>query len=134
MTRVKHWPDRLEDIIAAYQGGVFIWGVRDCFRLTMDVAKALTGADPYADLEPYDSEMGAARRLVERGFASLGDALAAVMPEVPPALAQRGDVGVVDEAGTDAGVVVIGTDVVGMSQRGLTRVPRSRLVRAFRVG
>ncbi|WP_454914977.1 DUF6950 family protein [Xanthobacter sediminis] len=134
MSRVKHWPDRLEEVIAAYQGGVFAWGERDCFRLTMDVTAALTGTDPYADLEPYDSETGAARRLVERGFTSLGDALAAVLPEVPPSMARRGDVGVVDEAGTDAGVVVIGADVVGMSQRGLMRVPRSRLVRAFRVG
>lgn len=134
MARVKNWPDRLEEVIAAYQGGVFVWGSRDCFRLTMDVALALTGTDPYADLEPYDSETGAARRLVERGYATLGDALAAVLPEVPPSMARRGDVGVVDEAGTDAGVVVIGADVVGMSQRGLTRVPRSRLMRAFRIG
>ncbi|MGQ3671644.1 DUF6950 family protein [Xanthobacter sp. TB0136] len=94
----------------------------------------VSGARPYADLPGYDGAAGAARLLVERGFAGIGDALAAVLPEVPPALAQRGDVGVIDENGEEAGVVVIGADVLGMAPAGLTRVPRARLKRAFRVG
>ncbi len=134
MSRPPDWPERLYDVIAAYQGGIFVWGQRDCWRLTMDTVEAVSGARIYADLPAYNSATGAARLLVERGFAGIGDALAAVLPEVPPSLAQRGDVGVIDEDGGEAGVVVIGADVLGMAPTGLTRTPRARLKRAYRVG
>lgn len=134
MTRPPDWPERLYDVIAAYQGGVFVWGQRDCWHLVMDTVEAVSGSRPYADLPAYDSAAGAARLLVEWGFAGIGDALAAVLPEVPPSLALRGDVGVIDEDGGEAGVVVIGADVLGMAPAGLTRVPRGRLKRAYRVG
>ncbi|MGQ3674246.1 DUF6950 family protein [Xanthobacter sp. TB0139] len=134
MTRLRHWPDRLDDVIAAYQGGIFVWGERDCWRLVLATVEAVSGAAIYADLPAYDSATGAARLLVERGFNGIGDALAAALPEVPPSLAQRGDVGVIDEAGGEAGVVVIGADVLGMAPAGLTRLPRARLKRAFRAG
>lgn len=110
-----------------------MWGA-DCWRLVMDTVEAVSGERLYADLPAYSSAMGAARLLKERGFDSVGDALAAVLSEVPPALAQRGDVGVVEDRGGEAGVVVIGADVLGMAPAGLARVPRARLKRAFRVG
>jgi hypothetical protein len=57
-----------------------------------------------------------------------------VLPEVPPALARAGDVGVVIEGNAEAGVVVLGAEIMGMAQNGVTVLPRERLVRAFRIG
>lgn len=132
--RLPDWEERLAAVIAAYQGGVFVWGERDCFRLPVDVAAAVAGLRLWPDLRPYRCARGAAVRLARHGFRTVGDALAAVLPEVPPALARRGDVGVVTEGGADAGVVVLGSDLAGMALSGMTIVPRDRLVRAFRVG
>lgn len=85
-------------------------------------------------MRPYRTARGAAIRLARHGFRGVGGALAAVLEEVPPALARRGDVGVVLEQGAEAGVVVLGTELAGMAPAGMTIVPRERLVRAFRVG
>ncbi|MFG1205558.1 DUF6950 family protein [Xanthobacter flavus] len=132
--RLPDWEERLADVIAAYQGGVFVWGKRDCFRLPVDVARAVAGLVLWPDVRPYRTPRGAAIRLARHGFRGVGGALAAVLEEVPPALARRGDVGVVLEHGAEAGVVVLGTELAGMAPAGMTIVPRERLVRAFRVG
>ncbi|MCL8385576.1 DUF6950 family protein [Xanthobacter aminoxidans] len=133
--RLPGWEQRLADLIAAYQGGGFIWGVRDCFRLPQDVARAVAGLAIWPDVRPYRTARGAAIRLARHGFSGVGDALAAVLPEVPPAHARRGDLGMVLEAGAQAGVVVLGAEIAGMApDGGLTILPRARLVRAFAVG
>lgn len=132
--RLPDWEERLAVVIAAYQGGVFVWGERDCFRLPVDVARAVSGLVLWSDVRPYRCARGAAVRLARHGFREVGEALAAVLPEVPPAQARRGDVGVAIEGGRDAGVVVLGAEIAGMAPAGLTIVPRERLARAFRVG
>lgn len=131
--RLPDWEARLAAVLAAYQDGVFAWGQRDCFRLQVDVAAAVAGLRLWPDLRPYRCARGAAVRLARHGFRTVGDALAAVLPEVSPALARRGDVGVV-EGRAEAGVVVLGSDLAGMAPDGMTIVPRERLYRAFRVG
>lgn len=132
--RLPNWEARLAAVLAAYQDGVFAWGQRDCFRLPVDVAAAVAGLRLWPDLRPYRCARGAAVRLARHGFRTVGDALAAVLPEVSPALARRGDVGVVVEGMAEAGVVVLGADLAGMAPEGMTIVPRERLTRAFRVG
>lgn len=132
--RLPDWEDRLSDVIAAYQGGVFVWGQRDCFRLPVDVARAVAGFVLWPDVRPYRCARGAAVRLARHGFRGVGDALAAVLPEVPPALARRGDVGVALDSGAEVGVVVLGGEILGMALAGVAIAPRDRLVRAFRVG
>lgn len=133
--RRPDWEGRLAEVLAAYQAGGFAWGVRDCFRLPLAAARAVAGLDLWPDVRPYRCGRSAALRLVRHGFDGVGDALAAVLPEMHPAFAGRGDVGVVIEAGAEAGVVVLGAEIAGVAQgRGLTILPRSRLVRAFKVG
>lgn len=133
--RFADWEERLAEVIAAYQGGVFIWGVRDCFRLPLAVVEAVTGDRLWAGVRPYRSARGAALRLARHGFREVGDALAAVLPECAASFAGRGDVGVISEDGREAGVAVLGHELAGVAPgAGLTILPRARLVRAFRVG
>ncbi|QTL01906.1 hypothetical protein J5J86_13935 [Aquabacter sp. L1I39] len=135
MTRVRDWPLHLDEVIERYQADVFAWGARDCFTLPMDASAALIGVDRWAVERTYSTKIGAARKLKRLGFADVADAFAAKFEEIPPALAQRGDIGsVADANGAACGVVVLGTLVAGMSPvAGLTFLPRARLVRAFRV-
>lgn len=108
--------------------------------MAMDAVAAVTGIDPYADERGrYSTRIGALRRFRARGFSWLGDAYAAVLEEIPPALAQRGDIGLVrvdDGKGraVEAAVVILPPHAHGKSETGSVRVPISAVTRAFRVG
>lgn len=130
--RHPDWEQHLADVIAAHHGGVFVWGERDCFTFVREVVARLTARCIWPEIR-YVSSRQAAAHLHRHGFRTVGDALADVLPEVSPALARRGDVGVVIEGDVEAGVVVLGSELAGMAPIGLTILPRARLVRAFRV-
>ena len=120
-------------MIAAYHGGVFACGERDCFHFPLDAAEAVTGRDIRAAAPSYRSPFWAAVELRRKAFRGVGDAFASAFPEISPSRASRGDIGVVIESGAESGVVVLGAQVIGIAQAGLTILPRSRLSRAFRV-
>lgn len=133
--RIAGWETALVAALQVHAHRPLLYGVSDCFTLPMDCVRAITGDDPWADQRDYDSLIGAARLLLQQGFRSVGDAFAAKCPEIPPALAGRGDLAVVAEGDSVAGCVVIGALVAGKSkQYGLCLVPRARMLRAFKVG
>lgn len=144
MTRLAGWEDRVIQVVADHGARPFEWGGRrggsDCHMMAMDAVAAVTGADPYADERGrYSTRIGALRRFTARGFAWLGDAYAAVLDEIPPAQAQRGDIGLVlvdDGKGrtVEAAVVILPPHAHGKSETGAVRVPVSAVTRAFRVG
>lgn len=134
MTRVQDWPVRMLDAIRDHQRQPFAWGTSDCMQMVCDAAGAMTGARPYAATRgAYDSKHGAARCLAEHGFASIVEALAAVYEEVPPALAQRGDIGILQTEGLTAALVCEGRYFIGKSPDGALAVPRHKILKAFRV-
>lgn len=134
MTRREDWPERLIAAIEHHAALPFGWGSSDCFLLPMDVVLAMTDAEPWPDVRgAYASEAGAARQLRRRGFATLVEAFAAAFPEIPPSLAGRGDIGVVDSPRGLAGVVFMDTGVIGKAEAGIRRLPRSLVLRAFKV-
>lgn len=133
MARVKRWPERMIEAIVAYEGAPFEWGKTDCWCFAMDVAKAVTGTDPWAEARTYRTRTGARRALLRRGFPSIAAALAAVYEEVPPSMAQRGDIGIVMMDGAECACVCEGVRFIGKSERGLVRFQRALVSRAFRV-
>ena len=119
----------------------------NCLRLVADVDRAMTGNDPMRGYRRETrSARGVARVMKRLGFRTVADALAATYPEVAPAMARRGDCGLVETAsGELAAVIVLGDQVMGKSAQaanlhparkatGATLLPRTRLVRAFRIG
>lgn len=144
-TRLKGWEVALAATIEHHAQTPFAWGQSDCLTMVADVATTLTGTDPMDQFRGrYSSGAGAARVLKAAGFASITEALSAQFEEAPPAMARRGDCGVVETVVRGktvlAAVVVTGAEVVGKSPpgkaggTGLTILSRDRLVRAFRVG
>lgn len=131
--RLNDWEDRLTSVVAKHTDAPFQWGSSDCFALPMDMVKAMTGKDPWAKARKYKSEKGAARMLAKYSFKNVGEAFAAVLQEIPPAFAGRGDIGVIKNNGAICGVVVLGHELAGKSPEGLLRFSRDRLSRAFRV-
>jgi hypothetical protein len=134
MKRLKGWDKALREALMRHRDTPFAWGSSDCFLVAMDCVLAMTGEDPANDVRDYTNATEAVTRLQNRGFANVGEAIASLFPEMPPAMARRGDVGIVEIDGRMSGCVFIGAQIVGKAVHGLAYLPRSQAKRAFKVG
>ncbi|MTH96429.1 hypothetical protein [Roseibium sp. RKSG952] len=141
MSRLPNWDIALIQAVEFHAQRPFSWGGlatgagSDCFEMTMDAVKAVTGTDPYEDERGrYRTRIGALRRFTKRGFAWLDGAYSDAFPPVPVLMARRGDIGLVSLDGEDCSVVVMGAQAVGKSPSGIVRVPVNALRKAFKVG
>ena len=118
---MKHpdWHNRLIAVIRAAEKRPFLWGEHDCCLFAADCAEAMTG-DNFADgwRGTYDSETGAKKALL-RGGGSLEKVLEKYLDEVPVKMAQRGDIAVVENAGTRCAGVIYGGAVWVPGETGL---------------
>ncbi|WNS34752.1 hypothetical protein RQP58_08635 [Enterobacter asburiae] len=118
---MKHpdWHNRLIAVIRAAEKRPFLWGEHDCCLFAADCAEAMTG-DNFADgwRGTYDSETGAKKALL-RGGGSLENVLAKYLDEVPVKMAQRGDIAIVENAGTRCAGVIYGGAVWVPGETGL---------------
>ncbi len=118
---MKHpdWHNRLIAVIRAAEKRPFLWGEHDCCLFAADCAEAMTG-DNFADgwRGTYDSETGAKKALLRVG-GSLEKVLAKYLDEVPVKMAQRGDIAVVENAGTRCAGVIYGGAVWVPGETGL---------------
>lgn len=81
----------MRTVLAEHMRTPFEWGRSDC-ALYADVVWAMTGWDPIALYRGrYRSAEGAMRMIAESGADSVLEFVARRFPEIPPALAQRGD-------------------------------------------
>lgn len=128
------WPDRLLAEIDRHANLPWQYGTSDCLTFAMDCVQAMTGEDPMEGARDYTTIEGAYKRLKKAGFATIADALADRFEEIPPSLAQRGDVGIVPGEEFQVAVVFVGPHVVGKDEPGgIKTVARSLATRAFRV-
>lgn len=131
---MKHpdWHNRLIAVIRAAEKRPFLWGEHDCCLFAADCAEAMTG-DNFADCwrGTYDSETGAKKALL-RGGGSLEKVLAKYLDEVPVKMAQRGDIAVVENAGTRCAGVIYGGAVWVPGEMGLVCL-RIKPLSAWRV-
>ncbi|EMJ0105947.1 TPA: hypothetical protein I3820_004446 [Enterobacter cloacae] len=107
---MKHpdWHNRLIAVIRAAEKRPFLWGEHDCCLFAADCAEAMTGEN-FADgwRGTYDSETGAKKALL-RGGGSLEKVMAKYLDEVPVKMAQRGDIAILENAGTRCAGVIYG--------------------------
>lgn len=132
MTRVPDWMDRLSAVVSKHDALPFAWCVSDCIAFPADVAEAITGVPLKRPV--YRSERGARRALRRLGASDPHAVMAQQYEEIPPAFAGTGDLAaIVGDDGRKSGGVVIGALVYVKAETGLARLPRSRMVRAFKV-
>lgn len=84
------WQLRLAALVQRCNGRAFEWGVFDCARFASEVVEAVTGVDPWPGLV-YASEKEALRHLQKTDLETL--AANNLGPEIDPAFAQPGDIG-----------------------------------------
>jgi hypothetical protein len=133
------WERSFVAALEAHMRAPFAWGSSDCLTMVADVAEALTGHNPLPpDCRAYGTAAAAGALLDELGYPDVEKALAATFPAIAPALARRGDCGVVETlvAGrpTRAAVIVLGPAVVGKGGRRAIHKPRTALLAAFAIG
>jgi hypothetical protein len=131
--RVKGWEKALKAVITKHQALPSQYGVSDCYLICDDAVEAITGSRMFPDVS-YTTEQGAAKQLLLHGFKTVEDAFMFKFPTVPVSLAQRGDIGVMEENGVVSGGVFVG---IGFMCRDVSKVvflPISRVKTAFKVG
>lgn len=106
MPRHSEWENRLNDVVAKHQAMPGEWGKSDCWIMTMDAIEAVTGERILPHLQTYSSEAEGYKLFRKAGYElTVEEALAATLKQIPPVMAQRGDVGVVErEGGVSCGV------------------------------
>jgi hypothetical protein len=135
MPRREDWPERLLVTIERHGALPLAWGASDCLLFPADCVLAMTDTDIAAEARgAYASLDEGLSLLTGRGLADMAEAFASLFPEIAPALAGRGDLGVIVRPHGALPVVFVDTVAVGKSDAGgLRRVPRSLATRAFRV-
>ena len=102
--RVDHWERLLLEQTEAARGKPFAWGEHDCATFAADCIEAITGERPA--MPAWTSARDAVRVLADEGGA-VAAMIARFGSPIPPRIAQRGDVGVMDsDAETGAAFVV----------------------------
>ncbi|RVD13791.1 MAG: hypothetical protein EOS73_15980 [Mesorhizobium sp.] len=134
LTRLPDWDRRLARLVNQHKSIPGVWGVSDCLLTVADAVEAITGTDPAADIRgKYKTEAGAARILRKRGFGDVEMALASLFRPVGRLMAQRGDIGVVENGVLCAGFVTdLGFAV--KTEAGLSFVSQMNIKSAFKVG
>lgn len=137
MKRLTDWRGRFSDAMNAAATKPHVYGEHDCLVGHIGPGiEALTGEDLYSQHKgQYDNAESAKAYLASLGYATLGDCLAAQLPEIPPARVHIGDVvtiGIGD--GAEALGQVVGSRVMVLAPQGKATVSLQRIQRAFRVG
>jgi len=134
MARLPGWEKRLNAVVAAHQALPGEWGVSDCFIIADDAVEAVTGEQMYPGARGYKTDAGAAKQLRKHGFESVRQAFAGKFDEIPVAMAQRGDIGVIERDGAFSGGVFTAIGFMTRAHGGpIEFVPIDRVTAAFKV-
>lgn len=108
---MKHqdWHNRLVTVMKAATQRPFLWGEHDCCLFAAECVEAMCGEDFAKEWRgTYRDEIGA-KKAILRGGGSLEKVLSRYLNEVPVSMAQRGDIALVENAGSRcAGVIYSG--------------------------
>lgn len=128
------WPARMRAAIDFHRDRPFEWGASDC-SLFAEAVEAMTGFDPIAAVRGYQGEIDALRRLRAAGYASTLELVRDYFQEIPPALAQRGDLGYPASIphALMSPAVIDGAVAYSKHPAGFIVIPRSLITRAFAV-
>ncbi len=135
ITRLPDWPERLHALLLSRRSTPFGWGTHDCAQFALAALQALRGPGGVPEEYHYTGLRGAWRVLARLGGIP-GAAARHAGPEIPPGLAQRGDIVLVPADapafGHQALAVCAGPFAVAPAAVGLARVPRAQWLRAWR--
>lgn len=135
MKRKKDWRASLVAYVASVSKAEFKPGRHDCALFAAGAVEAMTGEDLAAKWRGKYRSLKRGQVLLQKsGFADHIELAASHFDEVPPLMAQVGDIAVIEASGEDALGVVQGSYVwAALTGGGLGLVPLTMVKRAFRV-
>ena len=140
MQRYEDWPRRLNDFVALARERRFRWGTHDCMLFAADAVQAITGVDPARPYRGIYRNRREAERLMKEyaggGVSKLTELVTEdhSIPEIPPLMAQRGDVCLVEVSSREALGVAVGSIIlVAALPKGVAAVPLTGALRAWRI-
>ena len=132
--RRPDWFDALSRYLARTARTPFAYGRMDCALFVAGALAAMTGVDPARPWRGrYQTLRGGLRHLRRAGFAGPDAVASALLPEIPSALAQPGDLALLLTADGPALGIVAGAAVLYRRPEGLGSLPLTHSTRAFRV-
>lgn len=134
MPRLKDWPSRFAALVEESRSLPFAWGTHDCCLWAASAVLSITGRDPGAAWRRSYFTGFAALRILE-SIGGLAGAGALMGPEIAPALATEGDVGLVRwPCGTQSLAVRSTNGWMCAGDDGLIHLPHDAALRAWGVG
>lgn len=133
--RRADWDVHLAEIYRRHRKRPFAWGTADCMRFFCDVSTAMTGDDPFLDVDRWDSETTAIKSMLRAGYLSIRAAIDDRLPKIEPSDARRGDCGYPEDVSTlNAPYIVLGAVAVQRALKGWVIIPSTLLTTAYRIG
>lgn len=92
IVRFSNWEERLAVYLARVEEEPFVWGTHDCALFAASCVNAQTGVDPAAAFRgTYDTRIGAAEALRDKGQGTLLKTVREWFEAIPVPFAKRGD-------------------------------------------
>lgn len=137
LERRHDWRTHLNAYLNDIKAADLVWGKHDCaIGLAAHAIEAMTGVDIASQWRGrYDDAASALRMLRKDGFADLEALGRSLLPAVPPAMAQIGDIALVPNDSELAALgVVIGDRIMVLAENGIGSVDLLQASVVFRVG
>ena len=130
--RRRDWQERFAAYVRLRARNGFEWGSTDCCTFAAGAVEAITGTNPMAMAPLYDSEFGAGR-LIHRAGDLRALASEYLGEPVPPALANVGDVVLIENAGRELLGVCNGTSALAQGTEGMVALEMTAARAAWKV-
>lgn len=131
--RQQDWPTKLNRFIASQSAVPFAWGERDCCLFVCDAIQSFTGSDPGERWRGMYSSFKGAQRLIQNNDGVSGLARIAFGDPIPSALAQRGDVVLVDTPKGEALAICVGDKMAAQGDAGIVFMPMTAAKAAWKI-
>lgn len=134
--KLEDWRPRLDAWVVRSHSMPFQWGVHDCALSAASAVEAQIGIDFATDWRgAYATPEEGAALLAALGHKDHADYAASILPEIPVAFAQIGDIAAIDFGKRGfALMLVAGHRIIGPMERMAGNFPLTAAARAFAVG
>ncbi|MCQ4575426.1 MAG: hypothetical protein NOU37_09310 [Candidatus Brocadiales bacterium] len=137
MKRVEDWPERLDEYVESVKDKPFEYTMHDCCAFMAMAVIVITGVDVMKGLRTYTDKQSAYRVIKDYAGGGVAEAVEKAMSdhgfqEVPPLMAQRGDVVLFQTELGDTTGICVGDRITAPGEKGLLFNPLTDIKRAWR--
>lgn len=134
LVRLDDWEARLVHHVNSWRHVEYAYGLSDCTRFAHGAVEAVTGVDILPGMQWPTGWISAAKLMIAKGWDSIEQPIAELLPETEVATARRGDIVSYLAASELHLAVRVGDLALAPASKGLFVVERGLWHRAWAVG